>query len=39
MASTRKIITFDLQGHGLSPLGGNEVSIVNYADNATQGSA
>lgn len=34
LASTRKIITFDLEGHGLSPLSGNEVSIANYAESA-----
>ncbi|KAG6372560.1 Alpha/Beta hydrolase protein [Boletus reticuloceps] len=34
LASTRKIITFDLEGHGLSPLSGNEISLVNYAESA-----
>ncbi|KAG8215743.1 putative hydrolase [Butyriboletus roseoflavus] len=34
LASTRKIITFDLEGHGLSPLSGNEISIANYAESA-----
>ena len=34
LASTRKIIRFDLEGHGLSPLSGNEISIVSYAESA-----
>jgi len=29
-----RLITFDLERHGLSPLSGNEVSIVNYAESA-----
>lgn len=34
LVSTRKIITFDLEGHGLSPMSGNEESVVNYAESA-----
>ncbi|KIJ67186.1 hypothetical protein HYDPIDRAFT_107906 [Hydnomerulius pinastri MD-312] len=34
LSLTHQIITFDLEGHGLSPLSGNEVSIMNYAESA-----